>query len=89
MVRTRLLADGVMEIRLIGDDGQLDAIVEVTRPAYHGLLVDYLARWQRECREIEGSSQHAGSSVLQFPALASDLAEQAPSRQRRVSARQR
>jgi hypothetical protein len=66
MIRTRVLADGVMEIRLVGDDGNLDAIVELTRPAYHGLLVAYLLRWQDECQQLE-SEPPACEAVIRFP----------------------
>lgn len=64
-VQTKLLGDGV-EIRLIGEDGQIDAVVEVTRPAYHGLLVSYLLRWQRECALLE-SAPPSCERVIQFP----------------------
>jgi hypothetical protein len=50
MIRRKMLADGVMEIRLIGDDGELEAIVELTRPADHSLLIAHLLDWQEEAR---------------------------------------
>lgn len=65
MIRTKLLADGVMEIRLIGMDGELDAIVEVTRPSCHGLLIAHLLQWQDECAEAEIPSQ-GGGQLLEF-----------------------
>lgn len=66
MITTKLLADGVTEIRLTGDDGELDAIVEVTRPAYHASLSAYLVKWQRECADLE-SAPPSDCRVLPFP----------------------
>lgn len=88
MIQTKRLADGVMEIRVIGDDGELDAIVEVTRPSCHGLLISHLCQWQDEVRQIESRAPSEGQ-LLEFPRsqpLASTPAVPAPSRQRRLSA---
>lgn len=65
MLRRRMLADGVMEIRLIGDDGELDAIVELTRPADHSLLIAHLLDWQEEARRVAVAP--AQCRVLPFP----------------------
>lgn len=65
MIRTKLLADGVMEIRLTGEDGELDAIVEVTRPADHALLIGHLLDWQEEARAAAASPVQC--RVLEFP----------------------
>ena len=62
----RKLADGVMEIRLIGDDGQLDAILELTRPSHHALYAGHLLAAQDEIRDLESSPQPA-CVVLEFP----------------------
>jgi hypothetical protein len=56
MIRRKMLADGVMEIRLIGDDGELDAIVELTRPTSHALLIAHLLAFQDEVRAEEACS---------------------------------
>jgi hypothetical protein len=66
MIRTKMLSDGVMEIRLVGADGDLDAIVELTRPAYHGLLVAYLLRWQDDCARLEALPPTC-AAVVPFP----------------------
>jgi hypothetical protein len=65
-VERKWLADGVMEIRLIGDDGELDAVVELTRPAYHVGLVARLLSWQDECRELDAAPP-GSVEVLAFP----------------------
>jgi hypothetical protein len=67
MIRTKMLADGVMEIRLIGDDGELDAIVELTRPTFHSLYVAHLLVAQDEIREAESSALVGCGVVLAFP----------------------
>ena len=67
MIRTKMLADGVMEIRLIGDDGKLDAVVELTRPSDHSLLIAHLLDWQDECRERAAAFAHVEPRVLPFP----------------------
>lgn len=71
MIRVRLLADGVTEIRLVDDDGAVEAIVELTRPAYHALLISYLMRWQEDCRRLE-AVQPVECVVLAFPAPTSE-----------------
>jgi hypothetical protein len=65
MIRRKMLADGVMEIRLIGDDGELDAIVELTRPADHSLLIAHLLDWQDEARRV--AAVPVQCRVLPFP----------------------
>lgn len=70
MVERKWLADGVMEIRLIGEDGQLDAIVELTRPTHHAVYVAYLEAAQAAVIARE-SSPPRGGRVLEFPRLAS------------------
>jgi hypothetical protein len=67
MIQTKLLADGVMEIRLIGDDGQLDAIVELTRPTHHALFVAHLLDFQAEVAASEASPLPEGGRLIQFP----------------------
>ena len=65
MVTRKMLADGVMEIRLVGDDGELEAIVELTRPADHSGLIAHLLDWQEEARRAAASPVRC--RVLAFP----------------------
>lgn len=65
-VERKLLADGVMEIRLVGADGELDAIVELTRPTHHAVYVAHLLAAQAEITASEASPRRAGR-VLEFP----------------------
>lgn len=65
MVERKWLADGVMEIRLVGDDGELDAIVELTRPTYHALWISYLEQAQEDVAALEVSPTSSGR-VLPF-----------------------
>lgn len=58
-----MLADGVMEIRLIGEDGQLDFVGELSRPAYHALLIAKLLDWQSECHPI-GAANNPTETLL-------------------------
>lgn len=67
MIRTKMLADGVMEIRLIGDDGELDAIVELTRPTHHALLVAHLLDFQAEVAASEACPLPGGGRTIPFP----------------------
>jgi hypothetical protein len=68
MIRRKMLADGVMEIRLIGDDGKLDAIVELTRPTHHALLIAHLLAFQDEVSAEDTLSEPSQCRVLEFPA---------------------
>lgn len=65
MVERKWLADGVMEIRLIGDDGELDAIVELTRPTHHAVYAAHLLAAQREIADRQAAPQ--SGHVIRFP----------------------
>lgn len=64
-VERRWLADGVMEIRLVGDDGELDAIVELTRPTEHAVYAACLLAVQREIAERQAAPQ--AGRLIRFP----------------------
>jgi hypothetical protein len=66
MIERKWLADGVMEIRLIGDDGELDGIMELTRPTEHAVYAAHLLAAQREIAARRGAPQ--SGRVLRFPA---------------------
>lgn len=64
-VERKWLADGVMEIRVIGDDGELDAIVELTRPSEHAVYAAHLLAAQREIADRQAAPQ--SGQVIRFP----------------------
>lgn len=72
-VKRKMLADGVMELRLIGDDGELDFIGELTRPTYHALLVAHLLEFQSEVAALEASPLYE-CRVLEFPVRIEEMA---------------
>jgi hypothetical protein len=63
MIERKWLADGVMELRLIGDD---DGIMELTRPTEHAVYAAHLLAAQREIAARRGAPQ--SGRVLRFPA---------------------
>lgn len=65
-VERKWLADGVMEIRLIGEDGQLDGIMELTRPTDHAVYVAHLVAAQAELASRQDAAPESGR-VLAFP----------------------
>jgi hypothetical protein len=69
MVQTKMLADGVMEIRLVGDDGELEAIVELTKPTHHARLVAHLLDFQAEVVAAETSPLPGGGRLIPFPSV--------------------
>lgn len=81
MVTTERSSDGTIEIRLYDEDVQLDAVVNLSRPAYHALLCAYLLEWQKECREIEAAPRGV-PSVIPFPSVPARSAPTASQPQR-------
>lgn len=75
MILRKMLADGVMEIRLIGDDGELEVVVELTRPADHSLLIAHLLDWQEEARVAAASPVQC--RVLEFRSQSRSLSASA------------
>lgn len=66
MIRRKMLADGAMEIRLIGDDGELEAILELTKPTHHALFAAHLLDAQAEIRDRE-AGEPVDCQVIAFP----------------------
>ena len=64
-VDRKWLADGVMEIRLIGEDGELDGIMELTRPTEHAVYAAYLLLAQREIAARQTAPQ--SGQMIRFP----------------------
>jgi hypothetical protein len=65
MIERKLLADGWMEIRLLDDNGELEAIMEL-KPTHHGAYAEALLRTQAEIRDRE-TGPPCACRVIAFP----------------------